>query len=94
MENGVTLAMVVALAKQYAIKYGSIGITNIEAIAPNKIRFTLADGTTYDVTLSFNAQGIIFDNAGTTIVATNVQDAIVELFGTLNNKSSVIWREW
>lgn len=88
--NGVSLAMVIALAKKYAMQYGALGITNITAASPNIIRFTLDGGQSYDIAVSLNASGVTFDNSNTTIQSTNVQDALVELFEMMETQKNSI----
>lgn len=93
-QNSVSLSVVVALAKKFAIEYGALGISSITAVEPNGIKFTLTDGSEDIIYLTFDASGVTFDNSGTTITATTVQGALKELFESMGNKTSVIWRVW
>lgn len=85
-DNGVSLAMVVALAKSIAMKYESWGVTDVKFDEKtSSLIITIADGSKFTVALNITAQGVTFDNTGTDITATNVQACLKEIEQKIKN---------
>ena len=82
-DNEISLAVLAALMKGIAIKYGAENITSIVSAPPNGIKFTLADGSSNTITLSFNAEGVSFDDSKANLGATELQSAIEKLLAKM-----------
>ena len=79
-----TIGMLMAIAKNFAMRYG---VTNIEDItldpSGNGIQFILTTGDT--VTVPFDASELPFVPGDSGLTSNNIQDAIYELKGLLEN---------
>jgi hypothetical protein len=93
MENkrqGVSLAVVTAVAKRFALQYGAIGITDIRLnTEANGIEFILVSGDVVNV--PFMANEMPFDGTISDIDADNVQSAIDLIKDSISQTTNVLY---
>ena len=95
-QKGLNLATAVALMKSIALKYESEGITSVEFVPPNGIKFILSDGSSNTIYLTFSAEGIAFDDATAKLGAAQVQsaiDKIVAEFARLAEENTFVGKQ-